>query len=209
MTSFFIFFALIWNTATTGSFVIPVSESSDFLVYPLQNKKTIALRCDTEKPTSVKKWRERTEAEVVINAGFFDKKFIPVGFVKAENQLWGSPGNHPAVLVDSGDILRSKNIEGSFSWITSGFPILVWDKEVKFPKETEKYARRTIVGKKEEKLYIFSSARGKPSLYESAQALQKFGIEKALNLDGGTSTGFSSNFREIPSLPVPCVLQIQ
>ncbi len=214
MSPLFFLFALFYQAAVSGIFAIPVSDSADFLVVPiLSQPHDFQVQCSPSSPKTVQKWRENSGAKYVVNAGFFDEKMDPVGYVKTKDQVWGSLQNHPAlftVTTSGPGIVRSedKNMEPTLITAASGFPVLVWNQENQFLKETGKYARRTIVGEKNGQIYFFVSVRGYPSLAESAGALKKFGIEKALNLDGGTSTGFSSEQREIYSIPVPCVILV-
>ena len=200
---------------TTESIVLPVTKSADIMVVEMRAGDDWKLLCDEENPKSVKKWREETGGRRVINAGFFDERFSPVGFVHTAKKTWGNIKNHPAMLWSDGKKYMLTNNEEFRKkidtlppdvWVTSGFPVLVWDKKTIFERETKKYARRTGVLEKNGHLFLYVSVRGEPSLHELAIFLQSFGAEKALNLDGGTSTGFSSDFREVPSFPVPCVL---
>lgn len=213
MMSFFLFSALLLYSVSTESFVIPVTENADFLVVEIEKNDSFFLECDPKNATSVKKWRERLGAKWTANASFFDDDFKPVGFAQTTKNTWGNADDHSAVFFEKNGerkiVLSEHFVEKETTWGTSGFPVLVWNGKVTFTKETKKYARRTGIFEKNERLFLYISVRGTPSLYETAIVLEKFGVDKALNVDGGTSTGFSSEFTEIASLPVPCVFVME
>lgn len=193
--------------------MIPVTDSSDFLVIPVSSSYRIEVLCDTNSPKSVQKWRSEFGASMAFNAGFFDAESVPVGYTKTAEKTWGSPSHHPAYFAvsqkNSLSIISSdEHFQDDLLYATSGFPLLIQNGENRFEKESKKYDRRTIVAQKNDRLLFFVSIRGYPSLAESALALEEFGVQNALNLDGGTSTGFSSVHREIYSVPVPCAILV-
>jgi uncharacterized protein YigE (DUF2233 family) len=195
MTSAFLLFLMFSASVTTGVYALPVTDSSDFLVVPVSSLHRIEVVCNADSPKTVRHWKEQKNAKMAFNAGFFDSNAVPVGFAKTAKNSWGSPKSHPAYFgvfpdgtsaIVPDDQIPSQNAE----YAASGFPLLIWEKKNRFLTETKKYDRRTIVAQKNGKLFFFVSVRGYPSLAESAWALERFEVDSALNLDGGTSTGF-------------------
>jgi uncharacterized protein YigE (DUF2233 family) len=185
-------------------------EEATFLVQEIDPEEyETKVHCDTDEMKTVKSWREVLGAEVVINGGFFDIDQLPTGFTKAQNGTWGDPFDYPAVFYIQD---REFQIRETGNWdpkkadlALASYPLLVKDQEANFSRETGKGARRTILGLRDNKLLLFIT-NSKPTLYESSFYLEDFGLELALNLDGGPSTGYSSSKKEIYSSVVNCVV---
>jgi hypothetical protein len=208
-------FAAIFHAAwQSGTFLYPITNSADFLVVPLHPALyETEYRCEPNNPQTVRQWRNLSNADMALNGGFFDISYWPMGFAKTAEKTYGNTKSHPAFFAIDEDgeakiVLREEAPESDKYYIlaVSGFPVLVSNGENRFLEDSFKYDRRTVIAQKDELLYLFVSWRGAPSLAETAAALRLFGIDTALNLDGGTGTGFSSEAVEVPSVKVPCVL---
>lgn len=180
--------------------------SEDFW-FPLPLSTNLSLVCDPQNPMTVQSARVFYDADFAINAGYFDENFVPVGYVKTQNKKWGKVESYPAFFgIENGSIVvakSKKSQEEKFSIVVESFPLLVEDSKALFPRETNKYGNRTIIGKKND-VWGFYFLLDRPSLFEASNLLVEDGFSVALNLDGGSSTGFSGEAGEIFSAQVPC-----
>ena len=180
-----------------SNFWFPISETTDVKIF-----------CDSENPKSVKNWRKELHADFVVNGGYFDENFIPVGYVKIDEKQWGKLENYPAFIgIEKNEIFigrADEKKEKKYSQVIESFPLLVENSQPLFLRETKKYANRTIIGKKNGQ-WGFYFILTFPSLYQTSHRLVEENFSVALNLDGGPSVGFSSSEKEILSSKVACV----
>jgi uncharacterized protein YigE (DUF2233 family) len=146
---------------------------------------------------------ERSSAELVVNAGFFDPEGRPVGL-----SVSGGHVLSPASKTMSGGVLRVDDGIGSLAAtesfeLTQPMPVfavqcrprLVVDSRVNMRGDDGVRAERTALclrdGGRTLDVVLARPPRGAPAptLYELATSLAALGCENALNLDGGPSTG--------------------
>jgi uncharacterized protein YigE (DUF2233 family) len=157
--------------------------------------------------------KELSDPGFVLNSGYFDKDYNPIGFLLVENERLD---NHISaqtetglVVYDEGEFelrdLGENPITGSerFDYALQTFPFIIKSGEGNIsPNSTDK-ARRTAIGvDKNGFVYIIVSPQFFLSLYYFMNELQNTDIdfEYVLNLDGGTSTGIKygyENFNQI------------
>lgn len=141
------------------------------------------------------RFRERSGASLVINGGFFDEVFRPLGLRErrgerihpVRNASWGIfllGGKGPAIIHQ-----RDWNPEGVSMAIQVG-PRLLVDGKVPSFKETGP-SRRSALGITAEGLVVVAASDQPLLLREWALLLQKESVQ-ALNLDGGGSSQISA-----------------
>lgn len=158
---------------------------------------------DARMSTRLDEVLERSSAELVVNAGFFDPEGKPVGLSVSGGRVLS-----PASKTMSGGVLRIDDGEASLV-ATEGFelgtpppsfavqcrPRLVVDRLVNIRGDDGVRAERTAACLRDGgRTLDFVLARPlpgtpTPTLFELATSLAALGCEQALNLDGGPSTG--------------------
>jgi uncharacterized protein YigE (DUF2233 family) len=153
------------------------------------------------QPQSLEQWQAETGALLVVNGGFFTEEYIATGATVTNGQTSGSSyqdfGGMFAVSAN-GPSLRwlpqqpYDPSEGLLAGLQS-FPMLVTPGgQPGFPEEDGQRARRTIIAQDTQGRILFVLAiNGSFTLYQMSRFLvdSDMGIDSALNLDGGTSTG--------------------
>ena len=156
----------------------------------------------TPRPISV--WAERLQSLLVINGSYFTPEGKTAGLLISDGQVWGTPyGNF------AGTFAVTPDDQVSVRWLrdqpydpdeplreaVQSFPVLVKPGGVMgFPADADdgRPARRTVVAQDRQGRILFIVApHGNLSLHGLASFLagSDLGIDVALNLDGGTSTG--------------------
>ncbi len=178
----------------------------------------------------VSEWAAAETADtflLVVNGGYFTPEYLATGLLVSDGQVYntsyGDFAGMFAVLPDGRVQVR---------WLaeqpyTSGeslqeavqcFPLLVKPGGVMgFPTVTDTPARRTVVAQDREGRIIFVAApRGYLTLHQLARWLTEsdLGLDVAINLDGGQSTGLVLSLGEplvhIDSIvPVPAVIVVE
>ena len=167
---------------------------------------------DAGMSTALDKVLEKSEAELVVNGGFFDGDGRAVGLAvsngvilsKAAQKLSGgvltSDGTHatlfPAENFDVADASIGSS-RGAATFAIQCRPRLVVEGAPNVKSDDGKRAERTALCTREEgRKMLVVIVRGSddgespgPSLYALARHLASAGCESALNLDGGPSTG--------------------
>lgn len=167
---------------------------------------------DFAHPKSVSVWRDQTDSVIAINSTYFTDSDLPSGYYKhlptvatstrvwpSEKEMKNLTGYTGAVSVKDGvlhlsylpkDVVDPKKERALF--LT--YPTLVADQKALVTKESGLSARRTVLAEDHTGLqYIVVFPDIGISLYELAQylAARPEGFVKAVNLDGGPSTGIS------------------
>jgi exopolysaccharide biosynthesis protein len=156
------------------------------------------------QPLKVSAWAERLQSLMVVNGGYFTPEHEATGLLISDGQTWG------AVYGDfAGLFAVTADERACVRWLhdqpydpaeplaqgVMSFPVLVKPGSVMgFPADADdgNRARRTVVAQDFEGRILFIAApRGHLSLHEVAVSLAEsdMGIDVALNLDGGPSTG--------------------
>jgi hypothetical protein len=153
------------------------------------------------QPQSLEQWQNETDALLVVNGGFFTEENIATGAIVAAGQASGSSyqgfGGMLSITAD-GPALRwlpqqpYDPAEALLAGLQS-FPMLVTPGgQIGYPDEDGQRARRTVIAQDSEGRMLFILAiNGSFTLHQMSRFLAESDmfIDRALNLDGGTSTG--------------------
>jgi len=152
-------------------------------------------------------FREKSRAMLVINGGFFDENFRPIGLVVRNgaslNPLTRAnlgifqvrPGGVASIIHE-----RDWSGEGVETALQVGPRLVIAGATPKFKKEMEPH-RRSAVGITKEGKILIALSNSPISIQEWAELLRKE-APYALNLDGGGSSQISVKFKNF-SLEVP------
>ena len=151
----------------------------------------------------VSEWARQTQAQVVINGGYFTEELLTTGLIVSQGQRYGvSYGDFAGMFaITEGEVslrwLREWPYDPSeaLQEAVQSFPVLVKPGGVMgFPADADdgRIARRSVIAQdRQGRLLFISAPRGYLSLHALAVWLtdSDLEIDIALNLDGGTSTG--------------------
>jgi len=157
------------------------------------------------KAQSLTSWQEEIKAPVLFNASYFNPAGQPVGLVVADGKLLGPPGNSQMqgmfVAEPTGmspDLPRATILDlkatrldfKKFPWKqgVQSFPLLLDYKGCIRVRESGKKSYRTVITADHNgNILVFNTAENYFTLHKMAQFLKasSFGIDSALNLDGG------------------------
>jgi len=188
---------------------------------------------DPIAPCLVSAWAERLQPLLVVNGGYFTPENETVGLLISDGQAWGTPYGNFAGLFAVNPFSAREGERVSVRWLRDqpydpseplkealqSFPVLVKPGGVVgFPADADDGlpSRRTVVAQDRQGHILFVVApRGYLSLHELACFLadSDLGVDVALNLDGGFSTGLwlkaGGASVEINSrVPVPSVISV-
>lgn len=168
----------------------------------------IRIHYDPANPRTVSDWAAESGALLTVNGSYFsqenDRGFETIGLLVSDGQRWGSPLQDFAGMLavrEDGQVsvrwLRHRPYDAAepLTQALQSFPVLVKPGGIMgFPADADDGtpARRTVVGQDSEGNLLFVLApRGTMSLHELAVLLseQGLGLDVALNLDGGRSSG--------------------
>lgn len=198
--------SLIKFTIITNSFFLK-TENGLFLIHKLDYKE-INIVCK-KKTKTISNWSKSIENKLVFNAGYFDNNFLPTGYIKIKNQTYNDFGIYKDMVAIKENKIVIKNFKeinpNNFDYIVSSYPLLIKNNKKLFTKETGLKDFRTIIAEKNNNFYIIITLKGTQSLKESTDVLNNFGFKNALNLDGGSSTGFVNKNFTVKSLKIPCI----
>jgi uncharacterized protein YigE (DUF2233 family) len=158
-----------------------------------------------ETPKSLESWQRETNAAMVINGGFYsidNEKYFPNGLTIVNGQVSGRSFNYGGMLAIHPDRAELRwLVEQPYQSTESlqaglqSFPILVQPGgELGFGPERENHARarRTVIGQDQAGRILFMVApQGYFTLHQISAFLTEsdLGLDIAINLDGGGSTG--------------------
>ncbi len=204
-----------WRVLAPGisqAFLI-ANEPGTTLSYPVYvlrfDPARVAFRIyyDRDEPHTIAEWLALTEADVVVNGGFFTGDRRPVGRLVIDGELFGAPldPTHrigvPGLFAVIDHTVQIYALGRSFytprgmrfDQAVESYPLLVLPgRQPAYPPDEGRRARRTVIGLDEQGhvlLILIDSAIF--SLYELAQWLAScnLNLDTALNLDGGRSSG--------------------
>lgn len=229
-----------WRTIARGisQVYLPVptpgsSEPSYFYVLRIDPAEvTFKVIYDPKEPHLIDQWQSITRAPIVFNGGFFTGSNKPNGRIVSDGVLYGSPLNYgddsigiPGLLAVTGHRVevyalgRSSYNPGGlrFDQAVEAYPLLLLPGgQPTFPQDTLKRARRTVIGLDQaNRVVVIISDIPLYSLYQLSEwlATSNLGLDTALNLDGGRSTGIMVTLQDESKLidsivPVPVVIGI-
>ncbi len=181
------------------------------------------------RPRSLAAWQAQTGALAVVNGGYYrveNGAYLPDGLIVADGKAYGqSYGDYAGMLAVS-----SRRVE--LRWLQQrpydagepllaalqSFPLLVKPGGVLgFPAQAEdhQHARRTVIAQdKAGRILLILAPRGSFTLYQIGRYLtdSDLGLNIAMNLDGGPSTGLllADPYEEIPDSPaLPIVILVR
>ena len=188
---------------------------SEYLAIVRLDPSTVHFRVhyNPDQPLKVSAWAEQLQSLLVINGGYFTPEYAATGLLISDGQTWGAVyGDFAGLFAVTADEqvsvrwLRDRPYD-PVEPLTQGvmsFPVLVKPGGMMgFPADADDgmSARRTVVAQDFEGRILFIAApRGHLSLHEMAVflAASDLGIDEALNLDGGPSTGLWLQSDESP-----------
>lgn len=153
------------------------------------------------QPQPLAAWQMETDAFIVLNGGFFTEEFVATGLIVADGAASGvSYGDFAGMLAitDAGPDLRwlaerPYSSTESLLYALQSFPLLVKPGgALGFPDEDGNPARRTAVAMDADgRFLIILTRQGNFTLHQFSRWLtgSDLGLDIALNLDGGPSSG--------------------
>ena len=185
---------------------------------------------DPDNPLTVRGWTERLQQPLlIINGGYFSPENETAGLLISDGKKWGAAYGDFAGL-----FAVTANEQVSVRWLKDqpydpaeplahgvmSFPVLVKPGGVMgFPADADEGtpARRSVVAQDfGGRILLIVAPRGYLSLHELAVFLAEsdLGIDVALNLDGGYSTGLwlkadEGSARIDSRVPVPSVISVE
>lgn len=147
----------------------------------------------------------RTNAELVINAGFFDREEKPLGLAVSNGAVLSklAPRLSGGVIASDGERARLSDSESFVLPEGTDFavqcrPRLVVDGQPNVKRDDGHRSERTALCLRDEGHVVEvvvvrgqATESGGPSLFALGNFLSRHGCKDALNLDGGPSTGFA------------------
>ena len=167
---------------------------------------TNAFRVFHQAPQSITQWQQQLKAPIVFNASFYGPNNKPVGLIIADGQVIGPANNRQMrgmfVAEPKGispDLPRATILDlqatpvnpQTLPWTqgVQSFPLLLDYKGNIRVRDSDRRANRTVIATdRVGNILVFNTSNRFFTLRELAQFLKdsKFGIDSALNLDGGT-----------------------
>ena len=158
-----------------------------------------------ETPKSLETWQRDTNAAMVVNGGFYsieNEKYFPNGLTIVNGQPSGRSFNYGGMLAIHEDraelrwlVQRPFSTSERLQAGLQSFPILVQPGgELGFGPERENHAsaRRTVIGQdRAGRILLMVAPQGYFTLHQLSAYLTEsdLGLDIAINLDGGGSTG--------------------
>ncbi len=174
-------------------------------------------------PKGLLEWQATTGALIVVNGGFFTETYEATGLMVINGQASGTSyvdfGGMLAIMETGPEIRwlaeRPYTSAGSIQYALQSFPMLVKPGGVLgYPNEDGSPARRTVIGvDRNGRFLIILTRRSSFTLHQLSTWLttSDLGLDSALNLDGGTSSGLIlAEPREelLPFVLLPSVITI-
>lgn len=218
-----------WTSAGRGMRIKQFSFGEQNIITVLRVDKRMfswAIAQDSASPKMVSKWRKTLNAAAVINGGYFDENNQSTGYLLLDDREYGKLSSNGENGYTGMLLIKNKKPqlrylpEKSFgkeekaNFALQTFPTLINNGKSLIKKESGKTARRTVLAQSFKNDFYIIISESFISLYELAAWLEKSGLalEKAINLDGGPSTGLAvkneSFYYKADSAPVPNVIYL-
>jgi len=152
---------------------------------------------------SLAKLEEIYKPIVIINGGYFQPNYKPSGLLKVDNKIiypLNKEGNKGILgindyyvdILDKKDFDKNKNL---FKEMIQNGPLLIENGELGIYSDDKDYRARTClcIDKYKNIFIIIADSIASISLFELANILKNIGCQKAINFDGGSSTGIRIN----------------
>jgi len=178
------------------------------------------------EPKLLQEWADSLpESDFVVNGGYFLENYEPAGALLINGVAQSSRvydfERSGLFYVKNGylEIIDTKNLESLIEFQSEdtsylqSFPFLIKDGESAIQEDSERLARRTVIGTSSNSVFLVIVDSTPVSLYELMKILLEVepDIEMALNLDGGPSTGLINRVNDEKFLslsPLPQILSI-
>lgn len=174
----------------------------------------------------ISSWAKEVSPVFVMNGVYFRDDKMPAGALRINGKDIGSRAfdkTKSGIIAFENDGLHIVDTSSSttridvFSSAAQSYPFLVKNGEIAIKEDSGQVSRRSFIGRdKDGKIIIGVFVGGQMSLYDLAQELKALPInwESAMNLDGGSSTGFSANINGTKELEdsyvdVPNVIEVE
>jgi exopolysaccharide biosynthesis protein len=165
---------------------------------------------DTYKSTTLENLEKKYNPLVIVNGGYFQENFLPTGLLKINNKVISNlnkVGSSGILAINNTEvnIFHKKDLDkykSYYSDLLQNGPLLVEDNgHMGIYKDDKEYSARTIIGttKDNKTIILVADHDASPSLWEISSLLVKseseggFNCKMAINMDGGSSTGFRLN----------------
>lgn len=205
-------FPVTWETIQPGielraAYIeLPESGPAEILLLRIDlTQYTFHIHYNPDDPALVSEWARQLGAPIVINGGFFDPEYETVGLLAVDGEL------HGYTLEDKGGMLSVRSGETTirslidfpyqpgetFDQAVQGLPMLINPGGSRADFDLpDRPSRRTAVGlDAQSRLIVMTIYTFTVSLYQLRDWLvaSDLGLDAALNLDGGKSTGLYLN----------------
>lgn len=197
-------------------------KAYEFVVYRLNNKLFQLDLAYNQTPKRLEDWQKELGSILTINGGYFTEFLVPTGLFIDQGRIINEEAydldRSGTVAIENGQLRFLSSLPTNTSGLDlfQSFPLLINDGTAAITSDSEKTARRTVIGTdKEGRVLLLIVDKTPLSLYELALVLEStdLNVSKALNLDGGPSSGLLYNdgiTKEsfLPLVELPIVLSV-
>lgn len=191
------------------------------IVYTIDSSKTKGKVYYENPPLRIEEWQKKLSADLIINGAYFSEEYRPLGFTRINSKTLVdksfTSGNIGWLSMSAeGKIAVTETLKNPESMIFAlqSYPLLIKDGKPHVKDETNKLARRTVLGlNKNHDLVVVMVDQTPISLFKLAQWLHTKlpDLQMALNLDGGSSTGAALKTKDLNETilalsPLPVVI---
>lgn len=189
-----------------------VNQGTMYLVRIKPDQVRIRVAYDPQTPKNLRDWVSTLQPVVAINGGYFDPAYQATALTIADGIASGQSydGFGGMLAVDGQGQVELRSLENASAAVSDdlqqavqSFPRLVWDGQPLPFEDDGQTARRTVVATDDAgRLLLIVTDQPVWTLTDLGQWLAQsdLGIVRALNLDGGPSTGLAINTTPTPLL---------
>lgn len=159
-----------------------------------------------ENPKSIQQWQVSTQADMVINGGYFHPDFSASGMLMVDGEKIGErqfdPHRSGLITIQQGKVdivdlqVYPEALSRDYDDALQSYPFFLKNGVEAITEDSKKLGRRTVLAIGEDGfVYVIVAPFGDLSLYQLMEELVNMPVafKHALNLDGGSSTGVSIN----------------
>ncbi|MBI2416082.1 MAG: phosphodiester glycosidase family protein [Candidatus Kerfeldbacteria bacterium] len=215
-----------WTTVVTGvrfkQMVVNQASGQELfsIVKIAPSQQALLLAYDQSNPKTVAEWQQQLQAQVVINASYFDEQYQPTTRLVINGETYGpklraGTGVAQSLTGQGWSLQPSATTASDALYAVESYPILLHGADVYTAGSADTAQRTVLATDKTGAIYLMVAEYGVLSLSQLADIVThelKLDLTMALNLDGGTSTGLVISTPAVQyqenSLPVPAVLYL-
>jgi uncharacterized protein YigE (DUF2233 family) len=183
-----------WTSAGNNQDTVVISRFDTKKVH-------LSIGYNADKPQSLGQWASQTQAKAIINGGYFDQNNHPTALLISDSAIYGASyqGFGGMLYVDKQGKIGLRSLRTTpyrtneqLQQATQSSPMLMMDgKRTEFSANAASQRRSIVAIDKQGRLLFIASPSQAFSLDEMADLLaaSNLGLQNALNLDGGASTG--------------------